>query len=69
MNPLRSWDCAVRDFVRYCTCRSKERKVGKGIEGVPEKCLSGLESAFGKNAVTKKTGTMSKATAYFFCVI
>lgn len=66
VDPLRYCDCAVRGFVRYCTCRSRERKVGKGIKGAPEKSVSGLECAFGKQAVKKENWNHEQRSCLFF---
>lgn len=50
-------------------CRGRETEVRRDVSGAPEASLSSLGCAFRKNAVKKKTGTMSKETAYILCML
>lgn len=66
VDPLRYGDCAVRDFVSFCTCSSRERKVGKGIKGAPEKPCFRLRVCLWEESCRKESWNHEQRRCLFF---
>lgn len=56
-------------FARDCMCRGRVTEVERDINDAPKAFLSSLDCSFRKNAVKKRTGTMSQETAYILYVL